>query len=65
MKGWVPDERFAEAVRSSRSLAEVLRKLGRVPAGANYGVLRRRIQEAGLDASHMTGQAWRRALGLR
>ena len=52
------DEQFIEAVASSLSYAEVIRKLGLKPAGSNYDTVKRKISELNLDISHMTGQAW-------
>ena len=52
------NEQFIEAVASSLSYAEVIRKLGLKPAGSNYDTVKRKISELNLDISHMTGQAW-------
>ena len=52
------NEEFVNAVQSSFSYAEVIAKLGLVPAGGNYNTVKRKIQELELDTSHMTGQAW-------
>jgi hypothetical protein len=52
------DPEVADAVESSRSLAEVLGKLGIRPGG-NQGRMRVRIDEMGLDTSHFVGQGWR------
>lgn len=52
------DEQFIEAVASSLSYAEVIRKLGLKPAGSNYDTVKRKISELNLDTSHMRGQAW-------
>ena len=52
------DEQFIEAVKTSLSHAEVMRKLGLKPAGSNYETVKRKISELNLDTSHMTGQAW-------
>jgi hypothetical protein len=49
------DPEVADAVQSSRSLAEVLGKLGIRPGG-NQGRMRVRIDEMGLDTSHFVGQ---------
>ena len=48
---------LATAVATSRSVAEVLRKLGRVPAGGNYAIVKYAIALHELDTSHFTGQA--------
>lgn len=52
------DAQFKEAVETSLSYAEIIRKLGLNPAGGNYGTVKRKIKELGLDISHMTGQGW-------
>lgn len=52
------DEQFIEAVASSLSYAEVLRKIGLKTAGSNYNTVKRKISELKLDITHMTGQAW-------
>ncbi len=52
------DEALRAAVATSMSLADVLRKLGLVPAGGNYDAVQRKIAEAALDTSHFTGQGW-------
>lgn len=52
------DEQFVEAVKTSLSYAEVLRKLGLKTAGSNYDTVKRKIIELNLDTSHMTGKAW-------
>jgi hypothetical protein len=50
------DQDLLEAVRSSFSVAQVLKILGRVPTGDNYKVFYRRATRLGLDTSHFTGQ---------
>ena len=52
------DEQFIEAVRTSFSYAEVLRKIGLKVAGSNYDTVKRKITELNLDTSHMTGKVW-------
>ena len=51
---------LADVVRTSESLAQVLRTLGYVPEGGNYAFIKDQILKAGIDASHFTGQRWRR-----
>src|SRR6187431_2147541 len=55
-----PDLR--EAVAESRSIAQVLRRLGLQAAGGNYAHVHRRIAELALDTSHFSGQGWNRGL---
>ena len=52
------DELFIEAVQTSLSYAQVLRKIGLKVAGSNYETVKRKISELNLDTSHMTGKAW-------
>ena len=52
------DEQFIEAVKTSFSYAEVIKKLGLIPAGGNYDTTKRKIKELNLDTSHFTGQGW-------
>ena len=52
------DEQFIEAVKTSLSYAEVMRKIGLKPAGSNYDTVKRKISELSLDTSHMTGMVW-------
>jgi bacterioferritin-associated ferredoxin len=52
--GWT-DDQLRAAVASSESYAQVIRKLGLVPAGGNYVQVQRRIRALALDTSHFTG----------
>lgn len=52
------DEQFIEAVKTSLSYAEVIRKIGLKPAGSNYDTVKNKIRELNLDTSHMTGKVW-------
>ena len=54
------EQALKEAIRTSSSFAEALRKLGLVPRGGNYATLHRAIARLELDTSHMTGQAHNR-----
>lgn len=48
-----------DAVASSRSYRQVLLKLGLCASGGGaYETLKRRIDHAGIDTSHFTGQGW-------
>lgn len=58
------DEQFIEAVASSLSYAEVIRKIGLKPAGSNYDTVKRKISKLNLDTSHMTGQAWNQGINI-
>jgi Zn finger protein HypA/HybF involved in hydrogenase expression len=58
MKHKVNDEEFSEIVKSSLSIAEVIRKCNGVLAGGNYRSIKKRIAQLNLDTSHFTGQGW-------
>jgi hypothetical protein len=49
------DRELAAAVQQSVSVAQVIRRLGLIPAGGNYDAVQRRIEALVLDTSHFTG----------
>ena len=51
-----------EAVESSFSLRQVLKKIGLKPAGGNYCQIRDFINREGIDMSHFRGKAWNTGL---
>jgi hypothetical protein len=53
------DQEIRDAIKSSRSFAQVLAKLGFRPGGAQ-STLKRRVQMLGIDVSHFSGMGWRR-----
>ena len=57
-------EQLKGAVESSRSMGQVISKLGLIPAGGNYDQLRKYIQENSFDTSHFTGRGWSRGMKL-
>jgi hypothetical protein len=59
------DEQLEAAVKQSLSYAEVLSKVGLIPAGGNYSTLHTRIQALGLDTFHFRGKGWARGRRLR
>jgi hypothetical protein len=63
LRPWIPAlaqaGRLDDAVRTSRSIAEVCRKLGVDEVSSRRAVVAA-MTERGLDASHLLGQAWRR-----
>ena len=59
-EGRYEDDELIEAIKTSFSLAEVLRKLSVRDAGGNYDTLKRKISRLNLDISHFTGSAWLR-----
>ena len=52
------EEELKEALETSRSIAEALRKVGLAPAGGNYQTVHRVIEDLDIDTSHMIGQGW-------
>jgi hypothetical protein len=50
------------AVAASRSYAQVLGRLGLIPAGGNYDRLQTRIAQLGIDTSHFRGMGWNRGM---
>lgn len=56
------DDDVRAAVASSRTIAQVLRKLGLVPRGSNYRTYHRLVSRLAIDTSHILGHAWSRGL---
>lgn len=54
------DDLLSIAVKESRSMAEVLKKLGVVQAGGNYSSIYLHIARLGLTTEHFRGQGWAR-----
>lgn len=52
------EDEFITAVKTSLSLAEVMRQLKIVVAGGNYSTVRNNIKRLELDTSHFTGSGW-------
>lgn len=53
---------IANAVRRSKSIAQVIRTLGLIPAGGNYNTVNKLIIRFDLDTSHFTGSVWNRGI---
>jgi Zn finger protein HypA/HybF involved in hydrogenase expression len=53
-------EEFEKAVKDNFSVAAVCRQIGIRPCGGNYKIVNRKIKDFELDASHFTGQGWRK-----
>jgi hypothetical protein len=49
-----------QAVEGCFSMRAVIQTIGLVPAGGNYEVVKRRIQQLKLDTTHFTGQGYLR-----
>lgn len=54
------EEQIKEAAKNSKSVAEMCRQLGLIPAGGNYASIKRRIARYDIDVSHFTGQGWKK-----
>lgn len=52
------NEDIINAVRDSKSIAEVCRRVGLSERGSNPTTIKKRIKELNLDTSHFTGQLW-------
>ena len=51
------DQEFSTLVLNARSLAEVVRGLGRACVGSSYRLVRREVDRLGLSTRHWTGRA--------
>ena len=52
------EEEFREAAKNSKSIAGMCKYLGRLPYGAGYYMMHKKIKEYNIDISHFTGQGW-------
>lgn len=59
------DDQLIEAVKVSRSIAQVLRGIRLRPAGGNHKTVKARIKELGLDTAHFRGQGWLKGTNIR
>lgn len=55
-------EILEEVVESSKSFAEVIRKLGLAKSGGTHRHLKSRIEKFGIDTTHFTGQSWSKGI---
>lgn len=56
-KSW-NDTDLINAVRSSTSIRQVIKKLDLIPAGGNYEQVKNAIKVQALNTEHFTGKAW-------
>jgi hypothetical protein len=56
------DANLVEAVKSSSSIRQVIKKLGLVEAGGNYTQVQFYIKQLQLDIQHFTGKGWNKGL---
>lgn len=52
------DKMLINAVKDSRSIRQVIQKLGLIPAGGNYVQIQSAILREKLDTQHFTGKGW-------
>lgn len=62
-KKWT-EPQLIEAVKNSRSLAEVMKRLKLYPRGSNYDTIKRYIVMLRLDTGHFDGKPWTTGLRL-
>lgn len=56
------EEQLKQAVKDSKSYAEVCRKIGISPKGGNLNTVKKKIEDLNLDKSHFTGARWNKGL---
>ncbi len=56
---WTTED-LKKATQTSKSIREIIQKLGLIPAGGNYEQVKVTLKEHNIDTSHMTGSGWRR-----
>jgi hypothetical protein len=59
------DAQLKEAVKTSRSYAQVLIKLGLKPAGGNYKTLQQYVTQLKISIAHFSGRGWNRGAEYR
>jgi len=55
-------EQLRSAVKTSKSIRQVLSKIGLVKAGGNYAQIKKYLKEYKIDTSHFTGQVWNKGM---
>lgn len=58
------EEQLFEAVKTSRSVRQVIQALGLIPAGGNYVHIQKRISELKINTSHFLGMGWGKGLSF-
>ncbi|MBI2053411.1 MAG: HNH endonuclease [Candidatus Sungbacteria bacterium] len=56
------EQQLKEAVKTARSLRQVIARFGLVEAGGNYAQIKKYIRLYGIDTSHFCGKAWNKGL---
>lgn len=52
------EQQFILAITESKSISQVLLKLGLKPCGGNYQSFKNYVKKLNIDTSHFTGQLW-------
>jgi 5-methylcytosine-specific restriction endonuclease McrA len=55
-------EQLKQATKESKSLRQILIKLGLVEAGGNYQQIKKYLKDNRVDCSHLTGKAWNKGM---
>ena len=55
-------EQLKKATKESRSLRQILAKLGLVEAGGNYEQIKKYLKDNKIDCSHLTGKVWNKGM---
>lgn len=50
------------AAKESKSLRQILFKIGLIPAGGNYEQIKKYLKDNKIDTGHLTGKAWNRGM---
>jgi hypothetical protein len=56
-RSWTEQD-LRNAVMESRSVRQVIHRLGLIPAGGNYAQMKKYIKELNLDTTHFGGDVW-------
>lgn len=59
------DAQIKDAVQTSRSYAQVLKKLGLKPAGGNYKTIQQKVHKLKISVSHFSGCGWNSGVDYR
>jgi len=54
-----------EKAKQSRSLSDLIKKLGLRTAGGNFGTIKKKLKILNVDTSHWKGQGWNRGEQLK
>jgi len=55
-------EQLRKAAAQSKSLRQVLHKIGLIPAGGNYEQIKKYLKINNINTAHFTGKAWNRGM---